>query len=160
MAIKVEPIRTVFARHGLRCTSQRTAIYDALRATTRHPTAEELYHEVKPRTSSLSLATVYSTLEAFSRVGLAQRIPTTDGACRFDADTSDHVHLWMDDDQTVRDLPCDLSVRIMASIPDDLVDEIEDRMGVRVRGVDVHLSVAGTDDPGRNGQNRQGPTIV
>jgi Fe2+ or Zn2+ uptake regulation protein len=142
----VDSTRSLFIRHGLRCTSQRTALYEALRATKRHPTAEELYHEVKPRTSSLSLATVYSTLDAFCRVGLAQRIPTADGGCRFDADTNEHVHLWLEGSGVIRDLPPDLSRRVLESIPPDLLRAIEQRLGVRVAGMDIHLVGGSTPD--------------
>jgi len=71
--------RELFAKHSLRCTRQRMAVYEALLSCDSHPTAEELFRLVKPRTERLSLATIYNTLEALEDVGLVRRMPTTDG---------------------------------------------------------------------------------
>ena len=42
---------------------------------------------------SLSLATIYNTLEAFCQAGLAQRLPTPNGCCRYDATLENHLHV-------------------------------------------------------------------
>jgi len=128
-------------RHGLRCTAQREVIYSALAATSTHPTAEELFGQVRQRLPGVSLATVYNTLEVLTRRGLARRYSNflgIDGPARFDADVSQHVHLVTDDGR-VRDVPADLGERIVASLPAALVDEIESRLGVRVDRVNIEL---------------------
>ena len=131
--------RDLFNRYGLRCTAQRTALFEALRGTTTHPTAEELYQSVKPCTSSLSLATVYSTLETFCNVGLVRKIPTADGGCRYDACTHDHVHVRFGDDGHIEDVPDDLSRQVLESIPPSVIEQIEARLGIRVGAISVHL---------------------
>lgn len=133
-------IRALFEQHGLRCTRQRQVLYEALAATKSHPTADELFQSVKACEDGLSLATVYNTLEAFSEVGLVRRIPCAvgSGACRFDADTSDHVHLAMADGR-IQDVPHDLSERLLAGIPGSAVLDLERRMGVRVGGLTVQV---------------------
>ncbi len=85
--------RDLFARHNLRCTTQRRALYETRCEQPDHPTAEELFRLVRPHIARLSLATVYNTLEALCREGLARRLPTGNGCCRYDADTSDHLHV-------------------------------------------------------------------
>lgn len=148
----VSDVRELFARHGLRCTRQRELVYEALAATRCHPTAEELLHltssRVAPGEAALSLATVYNTLEVFTEVGLARRLPCPQGtgACRYDADTTDHVHLARADGQIV-DLPQDLSDGLLSRLPPDLLAEVQRRMGVRVSGVSLQV-VAGRDTPG------------
>lgn len=152
-------IRDIFDRHDLRCTRQREQIYQALMNTCSHPTAEELFHMVSTTGSEgdepgLSLATVYNALEAFSMCGLIRRIPcpTGSGACRYDADTSEHVHLATEDGQIV-DVPSDLSRQLLDNLPGEVLDELERRMGVRIRGVSVQV-VAGeaADETGVEGQ--------
>lgn len=135
-------IRMLFEQHGLRCTRQRQVLYDALAATKSHPTADELFQSVKSCEEGLSLATVYNTLEAFIEAGLVRRIPCASGsgACRFDADTRDHVHLAMPDGR-VQDVPEDLSGRLLDGIPDSVVSDLERRMGVRVGGLTVQIVV-------------------
>jgi Fe2+ or Zn2+ uptake regulation protein len=138
-------VRSIFARHALRCTAQRQAIYAALAATDQHPTASELHAMVSRMNPAVSLATVYNTLEVFARKGLCVRIPAITGdasSARFDADTSEHAHFVCDTPTgtgAIRDLPPDLQKRISQAIPRDLLDEIEDRLGVQVDSVSLKL---------------------
>jgi Fur family transcriptional regulator, iron response regulator len=148
-------IREILEQHDLRCTRQREQVYLALVSTSAHPTAEELFQMVSAARSegddgSLSLATVYNALEAFTACGLVRRIPcpSGSGACRFDADTSDHVHLATDDGK-LRDVPADLSERLLATIPADVLQDLERRMGVRIRGVSMQVVAADTKTPAR-----------
>jgi Fur family transcriptional regulator, peroxide stress response regulator len=144
-------IREIFDRHELRCTRQREQIYIALTETRSHPTAEELFQMVAAdsREPTLSLATVYNALEAFTECGLVRRIPcpTGSGACHYDADTSEHVHLAMQDGQLV-DVPTDLSRELLNHLPAPVLAELERRMGVRIRGVSVQI-VAGSSSRSR-----------
>ena len=132
--------RALFESHGLRCTRQREVLYEALAATKSHPTADELFQTVQAIEPGLSLATVYNTLEAFTQVGLVRRVPCPmgSGACRFDADTTDHVHVATVDGR-VSDVPMDVSRQLLAAIPRDVVAELERRMNVRIDGLSVQL---------------------
>ena len=132
--------RELFARHGLRCTRQRDELYRALAASKAHPTAEELFEQVRPTSPSLSLATVYNTLDAFCRVGLCIRLPNATGVgpCRFDAETCRRVHVALDDGR-VLDAPEDVSNRILDAISDEDLRELERRLGVRIGQVQLQL---------------------
>jgi Fur family peroxide stress response transcriptional regulator len=132
-------IRTLFEEHGLRCTRQREVLYQALAATKSHPTADELFNSVKE--DGLSLATIYNTLDAFTEVGLVRRIPSSSGSgpCRFDADTTDHVHLATPDGR-VHDVPNDLSRQLLAGIPASSIADLERRMGIKVAGLTVQVT--------------------
>lgn len=135
----METTRELFSSHKIRCTSQRKAIYEGLCRHGHHPTAEELFHSVCPRTARLSLATVYNTLEALCGAGLARKLPTDHGTSRYDSDTSDHVHILYREDDAIRDVPQDLCREAMAELRASVVADIERRMGVQVDGVTVQL---------------------
>jgi Fe2+ or Zn2+ uptake regulation protein len=132
--------RCLFERAGLRFTRQREVVYESLASTKSHPTADELFHSVRSVESGLSLATVYNTLEAFIAAGLVRRIPcaTGSGACRFDAETGNHVHLATGDGR-VQDVPDDLSRRLLSGIPHEVLNDLERRLGVRIDGMHVQL---------------------
>lgn len=117
-------------------------VYRALVSTKAHPTAEELHRMVESSSPGTSLATVYNTLEALCSAGLARRIATTQGATRYDADVTDHVHV-MRDDGVVLDVPGDLASELMASIPRDLADRLARRMGGDVSRITIQLSATG-----------------
>ncbi len=141
----LQDIRELFSRRGIRCTKQREEIYSALAASKSHPTAEELYGTVRQSQPGLSLATIYNTLEVFTRRGLCRRLPGNPagpgGPCRFDADLSDHLHVVTSDGK-VCDVPTDLGDEVLAHLPRDLMTKIERRMGVTLDRVSIEFIAA------------------
>lgn len=131
--------RELFHRHQLRCTKQRVAIYEALRDSHSHPTAELLFNMVKPRTSRLSLATVYNTLDALCQAGLVRKLPTTNGCCRYDAETSPHLHVRCLETGAIADVPEKLSNELIEGLPQDVLHRIEQEMKIKIDR--VHLQI-------------------
>lgn len=131
--------RELFARHQIRCTRQRLALYRALAGTKSHPTAEELYRMVQHEEGGLSRATVYNTLEALCTAGLAKRMPAANGCCRFDADLTDHLHVRIGDAAAIQDVPPDLGEQLLEGLSKSVLNEIEKRMGIRIDGVSLQL---------------------
>ena len=78
---------------GYKVTPQRIAIYDALVARRDHPTAETIYQRVYVNHPTMSLATVYKTLEIFSQIGLVKVLDVGDDSSHYDWDTSEHPHI-------------------------------------------------------------------
>ncbi len=156
-----EAIRELFARHDIRCTKQREDIYSVLHTSESHPTAEELCREVRGIQPGLSLATVYNTLETFTKHGLCRRLgsaSSTGGACRYDADVSHHVHV-VTEAGGVRDLPAALAEELLSRIPPELIGQIERAMGVRIDRINIDLVVGSegdgiADDDGTESSNQ------
>lgn len=73
-----------------RITSQKQIILDYLRETKVHPTAEEVYLNVKKKLPRISLGTVYRNLEHFVDTGKILEI--NGEPRRFDGDLIDHQH--------------------------------------------------------------------
>jgi Fur family transcriptional regulator, peroxide stress response regulator len=59
---------------NLKATQQRIVIYEALLRIKNHPAAETIYEEIKLNNPSISLGTVYKTLDTFVSVGLAVKV--------------------------------------------------------------------------------------
>ena len=78
---------------GLALTPQRLAIYQLLASEDSHPGAEDIYRRIKPSLPSLSLGTVYRTLELFEEHGLVSRVHAFGDQTRFDANLDPHHHL-------------------------------------------------------------------
>jgi len=74
-------------------SKKRQVILEALAATTAHPTAQELYQQLKPDYPDLSLGTVYRNLSLFAEEGDAMSVGVFRGQERFDARTNPHAHL-------------------------------------------------------------------
>lgn len=146
--------RELFRQHSLRCTTQRLAVYDALRFSRCHPTAEQLFRIVQKDGDSPSLATIYNTLDALCEAGLVRRHPTTNGCCRYDADTSSHVHMRFPDTAEIEDVPAEVSQRIQALLPADLLQQVADQLGVDIDGLSIQLIARRRcpgDEPRSNG---------
>jgi len=74
-------------------TPQRVAIYRALLDSEDHPTPEMLYRSVSREMPSLSLATIYKTLDALAAVGLVRSVAVDSERRRYDANDDAHHHL-------------------------------------------------------------------
>jgi Fur family peroxide stress response transcriptional regulator len=78
---------------GLAVTPQRLAIFRHLAATDRHPSAEELHGVVRRELPTLSLATVYKTLDTLAGIGAVRPVSRLGSRRRWDANLGAHHHL-------------------------------------------------------------------
>lgn len=138
--LSAEKLRAIFAEHGLRTTRQREAIYQVLYGCDSHPTADELMALVRTLDPEISQATIYNTLEALVDCALASRIssPSSGGACMYDANTGEHVHLVLKDGR-VMDVPTDLGQQILSAVPASVLDELTARTGIELSGIKIEL---------------------
>ncbi|MDX2168178.1 MAG: transcriptional repressor [Deltaproteobacteria bacterium] len=88
-----------------RATRQLTAIYDALAASSDHPTADQVYQRVRDRLPRLSLGTVYRNLDKLREQGRLRIVRLADGQARYDAMVDDHDHFVCERCGAVHDLP-------------------------------------------------------
>ncbi|ETW98904.1 MAG: hypothetical protein ETSY2_42000 [Candidatus Entotheonella gemina] len=77
---------------GLKATGPRVILLTALEQNRSHPTAELLYESLQADHPSLSLSTVYQTLDAFIRTGLCRRVSEAGNRLRVDGTPQDHDH--------------------------------------------------------------------
>jgi Fur family transcriptional regulator, ferric uptake regulator len=90
-----EQMIQVLREHGLRITEQRRSILDVIERSDKHPTAEEIFDDVRKINPGISLATVYRTLAMLRENGLIEQrffSPEHDRS-HFELSTaSDHFH--------------------------------------------------------------------
>ena len=89
---KAETMAARLRRAGFRVTGPRLAILAELERNRTHPGAWELHRALKGTLPSLSVSTVYLTLEAFATKGLVRRLPARDGRLRVDGTVEAHDH--------------------------------------------------------------------
>ena len=78
---------------GFKVTPQRLAIYQALLEYDKHPTAECVYRNLHPTYPTMSLATVYKTMDIFKQIGLVRILNVGDDSNRYDYDVAPHTHI-------------------------------------------------------------------
>ena len=76
----------------LRYSRQRERIYEYLKSTPEHPSAEMIYEALRPEMPNLSLGTVYRNLKLLEEMGRIQRVTSSQNVERYDARCSDHAH--------------------------------------------------------------------
>ena len=72
---------------------QREAILKVLRESKSHPTADEVYRQVREQIPNISLGTVYRNLALLRKEGDILSVSVGDGFEHFDGDCSPHIHL-------------------------------------------------------------------
>lgn len=87
-----EELRAQFKERGVPLTHQRLAVYEELSARHDHPSAETLYASLKKAYPSLSLATVYKTLQTLHEMGMVSRVDSPTAQARYDAIVETHHH--------------------------------------------------------------------
>ena len=95
MATRAE-LREELVKAGIRPSVQRLAIFEYVRQSCDHPTAEVVYEALCDELGSLSLTTVYNTLKLFVDAGLISMLTIDDTFRCFDGNRCCHAHFRCD----------------------------------------------------------------
>lgn len=104
--------------HKVKPTSQRVIITSYLLSTEDHPSADEVYEEIRSNLPVRpSRATVYNTLNALVEAGVIKEVTVDSKRVRYDANLKFHHHF------------VDLETGAIRDIPDDRVDQVQSKLG-------------------------------
>lgn len=76
----------------VRKSKQREAILKILTEPHSHPTAEQIYEQVRKKIPNISLGTVYRNLKLLHLEGKTLELDFNNGKSRFDGKTQNHYH--------------------------------------------------------------------
>lgn len=141
-------VREILRAAQLRPTRQRVMLGWLLFGRGhRHVTAEMLYDEACEARISVSLATVYNTLHQFREAGLLRQLAVDGTKSYFDTNVAEHHHFFMEDDQTLVDVPEGLIS--VASVPEapEGTEIVCVEVIVRLRRKDARTRAASTTPP-------------
>jgi Fur family iron response transcriptional regulator len=114
---------------GLRPTRQRVALAEILFGTgDRHVTAEQLHADAVRARVSVSLATVYNTLNQFTRAGILREVAIEGDRTYFDTNTSNHFHYYVAEEGRLFDI--EMAELCIKGLPDPPT-------GTRVARIDI-----------------------
>ncbi|EOZ92336.1 ferric uptake regulator, Fur family [Indibacter alkaliphilus LW1] len=131
-----EIIKTRITESGLKFTHQRWAIYDSLYQMEGHPTAEQVFEKITDANPSISLGTVYKTLDSFVQNGLIQKFMDQNGVMRFDAIIDAHCHIYCKDTHEIKDYRNEkLESAIQKIIAEQMIEDFEvDEISIVFKG--------------------------
>ena len=100
-----------------RDTKQREAIFKALRATRSHPTADQIYEEVRKEIPNISKGTVYRNLQVLQEDGAVTELNLNGTLSRYEVKQESHYHFRCDKCGRVFDLdePVDKDIDVRVS---------------------------------------------
>ncbi len=106
----IDDIIQIFKENNLKLTLQRVNIYSYLRSTCEHPTVDTIYKNIKKIIPTISLATVYKTLNTLVDYGLIKMINVCEENFRYDANIDLHGHIKCTNCNKVEDLHLDTNL--------------------------------------------------
>ena len=83
----------LFRKNGYKATSQRLAICKLIFLRKDHPSADQIYQELKEEHPTISLTTIYNTLRILVELRLLQELGFNEGSIRYDPDLELHINL-------------------------------------------------------------------
>lgn len=90
---KLQELERAARTQGFPVTPQRRLVLEVLAGRSDHPTADHIYDAVLEKAPTVSRTTVYRILDKLVSLQIIRKISGIEARSRFDADTTDHVHL-------------------------------------------------------------------
>ncbi len=94
-------------QHGIQPTPQRVAVAACMLCSERHPSADEVFEQVRATCPKVSRATVYNTLNLLVERGLVRPYVLRSGATVFDPHVDAHHHFIDETTGEITDIPWD-----------------------------------------------------
>ncbi|MBN2694431.1 transcriptional repressor [bacterium] len=94
---------------GLKLTPQRLAIFKTLENNKTHPTVDSIYQSLKKDFPTMSLTTVYNTLETLYEMGEISKLDIDSDKAHFDPDNKRHHHFQCSSCKKIVDVFVDFS---------------------------------------------------
>jgi Fe2+ or Zn2+ uptake regulation protein len=101
----MEDVVARLREHGVQPSAQRVAVGEYVLATEAHPSADEVWQEVKRAFPMISRATVYNTLNLFVQKGLLRELVLAEGKIVFDPNVAPHHHFIDEQTGAIYDVP-------------------------------------------------------
>jgi Fe2+ or Zn2+ uptake regulation protein len=87
-----DELTDLFRSSGRKVTPQRQCIFRLLEGNEAHPTAEAVYEAARTEIATISLKTVYQTLNDLAELGEIAALDLGTGTVRFDPNVAHHHH--------------------------------------------------------------------
>lgn len=117
----------------MRNTKQKDMILQAVMRHNQHPTADDIYQELKAKYPKLSLATVYRNLNQYADMGYLGRISIDGEPVHFDTHAHRHLHAICSECGRIIDIQDEALNRLLA----ERLSAIEGMEDFKLDNIDV-----------------------
>ncbi|MEF3255313.1 MAG: transcriptional repressor [Deferribacterales bacterium] len=108
---------SVLRENGFKITKPREWIIEYLDGNKNHPTALEIFDDIRKMDKSISFATVYNVLETLVKSGIVREISVDSQSSRFDPDINNHIHFVCEQCKKVMDVYSNKIDTLMDEMP-------------------------------------------
>ena len=124
--------KNTHAFSGRPVTAQRQLLLSLLKKAGGHITAKELYKRASRKNESISMATVYRTLQLFKELGLVEERRLGQVYCYYEVKgPTDHQHLVC--------RSCGQVMDFESPLIDKLVEELKQKRGFTLTKIDIYM---------------------
>ena len=129
----VETFRKLLKAKGLKATSQRVAVHQAMMQLG-HASADMVCAKIAENGGKVTVASVYNILTQLALLGIYKHRLSANNKMYFDVNTFKHIHLYDVYNHEYRDV-----------VDEDLIDQIESSLkkrrfrGYKVDGIDIQI---------------------
>jgi Fur family peroxide stress response transcriptional regulator len=116
----MEKIINKYKGKGFKLTPQRIAILRFLEGNTSHPTADDIYRDIKKDHPTVSFATVYNTIQALKDRGELIEITIDPDRKHFDPNPTPHHHIMCSECGRIGDIIRDYTD--VLEIPEEITE--------------------------------------
>jgi Fur family peroxide stress response transcriptional regulator len=109
-----------FKRKRLKITPQRLGIFRILEGNSMHPSAEDVFKEIRDSYPTISFTTVYKTLEIMEKMGEILKVTIDEQRKHYDPDTNVHHHIICSKCNKISDIKKEY---IKPRLPREVLDE-------------------------------------
>jgi Fur family peroxide stress response transcriptional regulator len=119
----MEKIISQYKGKGFKLTPQRIAILKYLEGNRNHPTAENIFTEIKKKYPTISFATVYNTVQTLKERGEILEITIDPERKHFDPNPEPHHHIMCTRCKKIGDIFVDYSAAL--KLPEYILEEYQ-----------------------------------
>lgn len=112
-------------KKGVVLTIQRLAVWEFLENSCFHPTVEDVYKALKEKYSTMSQATVYSTLELLKGAGEIQELSIRRSKACYDRNPKMHHHFFCRQCERIVDIDIECPVSKQGWFDGNRVEEVQ-----------------------------------
>lgn len=121
-------------KRGFKLTPQRMAVAQYLSGNKNHPTAAQIFEDLKTQHPNLSMATVYNTLTTMVQLGVLREHKFHNAQVHFDPELSDHHHFCCRVCDAIWDIPQDEPLKVVQTFQKQTGHQIE-HVSLMLQGV-------------------------
>ncbi|MFX0044230.1 MAG: Fur family transcriptional regulator [Candidatus Hermodarchaeota archaeon] len=133
MTLTDDQLISILRDGGYKVTPQRLAICDYVLSSKEHPTVEQIHSKILKKHPTISLNTIYQTMDMLNDLGLVQEMRFGSGSSRFDPNTSLHANIICQNCGKIRDFESESIRELWARVVTEMdVEPLGQRLDIYV----------------------------